>query len=114
MGHVLTICFIKLSILLFFRRLFRGRTKRTAFDVVNWILIGLVISWTIAFIFCDAFACRLDPAATWTTKYWLHDQCFDIPAMMLASSTSNWILDLAILVEPLVMVFDSLNMVSWM
>lgn len=104
MGHVLTIGLIKLSILFFFRRLFKGRAKRTAFDIANWTLIILVICWVITFLLTIGFECGPTPQALWTTTFWTGHTCFDTSAMYLACAALDWIFDLAILIEPLVMV----------
>ena len=43
----------KCSILFFYRRIFRG----TAFSIVNWTTLGLVVAWMIAFFFAILFSC---------------------------------------------------------
>ncbi|KAF2168298.1 hypothetical protein M409DRAFT_21735 [Zasmidium cellare ATCC 36951] len=103
-GHTVTICFVKLSILFFFRRLFRGKGKRTAFDIANWSLIVFIPIWGVVFLFAQFFVCGLHPEALWTTHFWDANACINSFAMNLAASVFNWIVDLCILIEPLVMI----------
>lgn len=99
-----SIGFTKLAILFFFRRIFRGRSKRTAFDIANWTLIGLTICWTLAFSFTELFACGKHIEYAWGTIYQLRYQCVNTFQVFVVSSTINFIIDLAILILPLAMV----------
>ncbi|KAK0609931.1 hypothetical protein B0T17DRAFT_603369 [Bombardia bombarda] len=132
-GHVLAIGFIKLTLLTFFRVLFRGthanpnvrtvpanaetfyytgRAFWTPFDYANWTLITLVVLWTAVFLFSEIFACGLDPAASWSSLASLRGQkCVDTFGLQAANAASNWVLDLAIFIEPLLMI-RVLNMAS--
>ncbi|THC93706.1 hypothetical protein EYZ11_006817 [Aspergillus tanneri] len=90
-AHVLDIGFIKLALLFLFRRIFKniwakraGNAFRTPFDYANWTLIILVILWTVVFLFFEVFACGADPST--------------------GCAVFSWIMDLAILVEPLFMI----------
>ncbi|KAK4195846.1 hypothetical protein QBC40DRAFT_310330 [Triangularia verruculosa] len=73
-GHVLAIGFIKLTLLFFFRGLFKGR-----------------------------------PAASWESFESLRTKCLDTFGMLTGCSVFSWVLDLAIFIEPLVMI-RTLNM----
>ncbi|KAI0897752.1 hypothetical protein F4806DRAFT_459799 [Annulohypoxylon nitens] len=108
-GHILAIGFIKLTILFLLRRVFKGRAYRTAFDYVNWILIILVTLWTLVFLFFDIFACGITPQASWESWSSLRSNCIDTFAMQTGCAVFSWVLDLAIFIEPLVMV-RTLNM----
>ncbi|KAK4504789.1 hypothetical protein PRZ48_002751 [Zasmidium cellare] len=103
-GHTTTICFVKLAILFFFRRLFKGKGKRTTFDIANWTLIIFIPIWGITFLFAQFFVCGTHPEALWTTHFWDADACINSFAMNLVASALNWLVDLCILVEPLVMI----------
>ncbi|KAI1387156.1 uncharacterized protein F4822DRAFT_405617 [Hypoxylon trugodes] len=109
MGHVLAIGFIKLTILFLLRRVFKGRIHRTAFDYSNWTLIILVTLWTLVFLFFDIFACGTTPQASWESWNSLRKNCIDTFAMQTGGAVFSWVLDLAIFVEPLVMI-RTLNM----
>ncbi|KAK4655125.1 hypothetical protein QC762_404492 [Podospora pseudocomata] len=109
MGHILAIGFIKLTLLFFFRGLFKGRAERTAFDYSNWILIVLVILWTVLFLFLEIFACGLRPESGWESFESLRTKCMDTFGMLTGCSVFSWVLDLAIFIEPLIMI-RTLNM----
>ncbi|KAI0910063.1 hypothetical protein F4824DRAFT_458542 [Ustulina deusta] len=108
-GHVLAIGFIKLTILCFFRLLFRGRSTWTPFDYANWTLIGLVLAWTLVFFFFEILACGSHPAASWASVESLRQNCVDTFGLQTGGAAFNWLLDLAILIEPLLMI-RTLNM----
>ncbi|KAI1177471.1 hypothetical protein F4777DRAFT_542194 [Nemania sp. FL0916] len=108
-GHALAIGSIKLSILFLFRRIFKGTAYRTAFDYANWTLIILVVLWTVLFLFLNIFACGVTPASAWESLYSLRHDCIDTFAQQAGSAIVSWILDLAILIEPLFMI-SLLNM----
>lgn len=81
-----------------------GRAYRTPFDYANWTLITITALWTVAFFFADILACGTDPSSAWRSAYSLRHECIKTFSMMAACGISSWILDLAILVEPLVVV----------
>ncbi|KAF3026650.1 hypothetical protein E8E14_014520 [Neopestalotiopsis sp. 37M] len=99
--HVLAIGFIKLSILFLFRRFFRGRAFRTLFDIVNWTLITCVTLWTLVFLFFEIFACGSNPYLSWSSLQSLRGACVDTFAMQTGCAVFSWVMDLAILIEPL-------------
>ncbi|KAF2206741.1 hypothetical protein CERZMDRAFT_103041 [Cercospora zeae-maydis SCOH1-5] len=103
-GHVLVIGFTKLTFLFFSRRIFRGRGTRTAFDYVNWIMIGVVTVWMVAYVFLEIFMCGLNFWAAWDTVYALRNYCMDTFALLTSCAITNWVIDLAIFAIPLVMV----------
>ncbi|KAI0402965.1 hypothetical protein F4802DRAFT_617088 [Xylaria palmicola] len=108
-GHVLAIGLIKLTILFFFRILFRGRSYRTAFDYANWTLIALVSLWTTVFLFFEIFACGSNPSASWSSLASLRNVCLDTFGLQTGCAAFSWVLDLAIFIEPLLMI-RTLNM----
>lgn len=89
-----------------------GRSYRTAFDYANWVLITLVILWTTVFFFFEVFACGTTPAASWTSLYSLRHACIDTFSMQTACAVFNWIMDLAILIEPLLMVRNCVAVIN--
>ncbi|KAA8642400.1 uncharacterized protein ATNIH1004_011344 [Aspergillus tanneri] len=103
-AHVLDIGFIKLALLFLFRRIFKSNAFRTPFDYANWTLIILVILWTVVFLFFEVFACGADPSVSWSDLYSLRQKCVDTFAMQTGCAVFSWIMDLAILVEPLFMI----------
>ncbi|KAF2229682.1 hypothetical protein EV356DRAFT_536995 [Viridothelium virens] len=108
-GHVLDIGFIKLTLLFLFRRVFKGHAYRTPFDYANWTLIILVLTWTVVFLCFEIFACGIHPSVSWASLTSLRTQCVDTFSMQTGCAAFSWVLDIAILVEPL-FVISSLNM----
>ncbi|KAI1178232.1 hypothetical protein F4777DRAFT_576289 [Nemania sp. FL0916] len=107
--HVLAIGFIKLTILFLLRHVFKGRSYSTAFDYTNWILITLVILWTLVFLFFDIFACGTTPQASWESWSSLRSACINTFGLQTGCAVFSWVLDIAIFVEPLIMI-RTLNM----
>ncbi|KAM3413834.1 hypothetical protein BST61_g10513 [Cercospora zeina] len=110
-GHVLVIGFTKLTFLFFSRRIFRGRGTRTAFDYVNWLMIGVVTVWMVAYVLLEIFMCGLNFWAAWDTVYALRNYCMNTFALLTSCAITNWVIDLAIFAIPLVMI-NSLQMTA--
>ncbi|KAL9604225.1 MAG: hypothetical protein Q9219_000623 [cf. Caloplaca sp. 3 TL-2023] len=95
----LTLGTIKLSILFFYRRIFQGQT----FSLISWVLITLVVLWTLGFSILGVFACGthfaryLDKSDS--TRY-----CANGKVALLVSCISDVVLDIAILVLPIPLV----------
>lgn len=87
----------KLSVLLFFRRIFQVR----AFRVANNVFIGLTLAWGLAFTLAVSFQCW--PARmfweAFESEYALH--CVDVKSFYLAVAVSDLLLDVLIFVLPL-------------
>ncbi|KAI1764515.1 hypothetical protein GGR53DRAFT_530338 [Hypoxylon sp. FL1150] len=88
---------IKLSVLLFYRRIFSVRAFRT----VNNILIGLTVAWGVAFTFAVAFQCV--PVSTFWDKLEKDygDSCVKVQPFYLALAISDLLLDAAIFIVPI-------------
>lgn len=95
----LALGFIKLSVLLFYRRIFRGRV----FDILNWILIALVVLWTLGFFLVQIFDCRTHFSTNWGPLSEL-EKCLSSFNQLLAYSISDVIIDVFILVLPVPLV----------
>lgn len=85
-----------------------GRAYKTLFDYFNWTLIILVSMWLVVFFFFEVFACGANPSAGWSNLYSLRHVCVDTFAMQTGCAVFSWVMDLAILVEPLFMVSATL------
>lgn len=81
-----------------------GQGRTTAFDYINWTLIFLVVLWTTLALFFSIFQCRLNPSAVWGTLDQLRTECFNTWQMFSTFAIFSWIMDIAILIEPLCMV----------
>ncbi|KAI7779507.1 hypothetical protein LA080_000791 [Diaporthe eres] len=102
--HSLDIGLIKLALLVFFRRVFKGRGKRTPFDIVNWTLIITTVLWTLIAVFISIFECGIHAEGTWTGLEQLKRMCLNNFLMYAALAVASSIVDLAILIEPLIMI----------
>ncbi|KAF2235227.1 hypothetical protein EV356DRAFT_532226 [Viridothelium virens] len=96
------LCFTKLSILFFYRRIFRGNI----FNIITWSLIGVVISWTVLYELIWAFSCRTHFSFWWGTIQQVHDFCLNIFNEMIAGSAIDFILDIGILFLPAVKIWQ--------
>lgn len=88
----------KLSVLLFYRRIFQGKI----FDIASWTLIILVSIWTIAFFFTNLFVCL--PVVPWNVPgatVFAGGECMQATEMFLAQSYADFSLDFLILILPL-------------
>ena len=61
---MLNYCFVKTSIVFFFRRLFVTH-KKAAFDIITKATIVVILLWTLTFILEIIFACGSHLAANW-------------------------------------------------
>lgn len=93
-GYV-PIAVTKCSILFFYRRIFRG----IAFSIVNWITIGLVIAWLVAFFFGNLFQCT--PITLSLKNSHSPDvHCIDSHALYYGGASSDVIMDFITLAIP--------------
>lgn len=100
----LALGFIKLSILFFYRRIFRGRV----FDILNWILISLVVLWSLGFFLVQVFDCRTHFSTNWGLLSDLQ-KCLSSFNQLLAYSITDVIVDVFILVLPVPLVSINLS-----
>ena len=91
---------IKLSVISFYRRIFRGRT----FDYYSKGMIVIAIVWTIAFFFGSVFECGVHFEYVWSTLLNLVTHCLDEEKYFKAYAISDVILDALILAMPIPMV----------
>ena len=88
---------IKLSVISFYRRIFRGRT----FDYYSKGMIIVVIAWSIAFFFSVLFECRTHFEYLWSTLLNLATHCTDEELFFKAYAISDVIVDGLILAMPI-------------
>ncbi|KAG8527122.1 uncharacterized protein KY384_008551 [Bacidia gigantensis] len=96
----LALGFIKLSILFFYRRVFRGRI----FDLLNWTLITLVVLWTLGFFLVQVFDCGTRFYVNWGRLSDLQ-KCLSSFKQLLACSISDVIIDIFILILPMPLIW---------
>ena len=84
-----------MSILLFYKRIFRGRV----FEILVLILEVLAITWGISFFFATLFEC-FPISQVWNTFYGQPRHCYDYLPMFMATAISNMIIDILIILLP--------------
>ena len=94
---MLTCGAIKLSIVLFYRRLF----STARFKFWNTVLIVLVVCWTITFGVATLAACPKSFNANFGTLLDLGNYCIDTFADLIAMVVSDVAVDLVILAIPI-------------
>ncbi|EPE32025.1 plasma membrane protein Pth11-like protein [Glarea lozoyensis ATCC 20868] len=88
---------IKLSVLLFYRRIFRGRS----FNITSWIMIGVTICWTLGFLFTYIFECRTKFWAFWSTLDDLLTHCLNDVFFQKVLAITDVVTDVLILSIPI-------------
>ncbi|MCJ1310858.1 hypothetical protein MMC25_004526 [Agyrium rufum] len=92
---------LKLVILFFYRRIFRGR----AFNIASWILIGTVIAWAITFFIAILAACGTHVRANFQTLGILKEECVDTFVILICLAVFDVVVDLAIIILPLPLIW---------
>ncbi|CAG8956368.1 hypothetical protein HYFRA_00003750 [Hymenoscyphus fraxineus] len=102
LSQMLAIGPTKISMLLLYRRIFRGKI----FDYVTYTLIILVSVWTVAFFFANMFEC-VPISESWKNAPGLggNPHCIDAIPMYLSQVYSDVILDAMILVVPIPLIW---------
>lgn len=99
MLSVLALTFTKLSILLFYRRIFSS----PSFRIPLWIGVAIVLAWGIAFFFLYLFQCT-PVNANWTTYAGTNRHCLPV-TLNYANAISTIVTDVMILTMPLPMIW---------
>ena len=94
---------IKLSVILFYRRIFRG----TVFDMCSKAMMAIITIWTLSFFFSFLFECGTHFGRNWSTLKVLLAECAPQHEYQQAMSVSDVLTDVMILVMPIP--FVSLN-----
>ena len=98
--QVLALGLVKLSILFFYRRVFRGR----AFNIANWVLIGTVTAWATTFFIAIVAGCGTSIAARFQTLGALKKECVNTFAIEVALAVTDVAVDLVMLIMPIPLV----------
>ena len=94
--------FIKISCLLFFRRIFRTGSNQL-FDVALWLMLSTVIIWGLSFVFGFMFICGTHLDWNWTSVE-NSLKCGNLTITNQSLSLSDVIMDLLIMIFPLPLV----------
>ncbi|KAL9095622.1 MAG: hypothetical protein Q9165_002054 [Trypethelium subeluteriae] len=88
---------IKLSILFFYRRIFRGRV----FEIISWVTCAIIILWAVTFTITIAAACGTHLNANWKSLLVLKEECVDTFRILLAYSVTDAVVDLTLVIIPI-------------
>lgn len=94
---------IKLSILFLWRRIF-GHVR--AFNIVSWIMIGIVTAWSITFFLATVFQCGLDWSLNWAPIANFLTQCSNTLNMLSVFTATDIFTDLMIIAMPIPMIWS--------
>ncbi|MCJ1308350.1 hypothetical protein MMC25_002003 [Agyrium rufum] len=108
---VFTFGLLKLSLLFFYRRVFRTRVGKTTIDYATTALIVLVIVWTLAFGVGAIFYCGTRPAYAWSTVAVVAKKCSAKLQLLEAYAISDFIMDVIICFLPIPTIW-ALNMTT--
>ncbi|CAG8956466.1 hypothetical protein HYFRA_00003851 [Hymenoscyphus fraxineus] len=96
---------IKLSLLFFYRRVFTKSVART-FNIVSWVVIFIVITWTVSFFFSLVFICGTDFDAYWQSTVIEKAHCVDTSKLHNAFAISDVVTDFIIICLPMPMIWS--------
>lgn len=89
--------FTKLSILFFYRKIFcSNRVATDAFGIITWVVIGLVVAWTLAFGVGAIFLCGVHPTYAWAPVGVVAEKCSAQLLFLEGYAISDFILDVVI------------------
>jgi hypothetical protein len=97
--QVLSIGPTKLSVLLFYRRIFAKNGARW-FDILSMVMIFVVTGWTISFFFANLFECT-PIESLWTLKPSDKRHCIQQLKMFLAQAYADVVTDGIIICLPI-------------
>lgn len=87
----------KLSMLFFYRSIFRGMV----FNVLSWIMIVIVILWTLAFFGVVVFQCGVRIDLLWSSGAKVEEFCAPGFNIVMANTGTDAFIDLIILLMPI-------------
>jgi hypothetical protein len=102
--QIISMGFVKLSFVFFFRRIFVVGKARSRFHVISLLVAITTGLWCIAFFLWFLFSCRSHFAARWTTIKTLGTYCPTDDMSDLALAISDMITDVMVLSLPIPMV----------
>ena len=101
--HALSFGCVKYSVILFYRRIFKGKI----FDFWTKSLLVIVTLWTFGFFFTVFFECGTRFWAFWNTLDDLLTYCVNDVAFQEGQAISDVIIDVLILLTPIPIVRNS-------
>lgn len=103
--------FNKLSIVSFYRRIFVQRSKSRLFDILTLIVMIILAAWAVAFFLTELFICKTKFVYIWNSKYSIESSstCLDLVGWDQAFTSTDFILDLVVLVLPIRQVCEDVD-----
>ncbi|KAL8756077.1 MAG: hypothetical protein Q9184_004616 [Pyrenodesmia sp. 2 TL-2023] len=97
----------KLSILLFYRRVFMNQTTSLRFRVAWYAIMVWTFLWGISTFFAAAFQCN--PPSYYWSKYTrkTHGSCLNLTVLLVVTASTNIVTDVALLILPMPVVWNS-------
>lgn len=74
------------------------------FNIVSWVVIGVIILWSLAFFIAIAAACGNHFEANWASLGVLKQECVDTFRMLLTYTITDVAVDLVIIAIPIPLV----------
>lgn len=96
LSTTLAFALTKLSVLLFYKRVFRGNT----FNVAVWTMITIIGVWSVAFFFANLLQCY-PISLNWEASGAQADSCIQTNTMYLAQAWTDVLTDIMILSLPI-------------
>jgi hypothetical protein len=98
---------IKLSILFLWMRIFARATR--GFIIFCWIMIGVIIAWSLTFFFATVFQCGTRWDWNWSPIFFFLTKCTDTLAMLTVFTATDLLTDFIIMLMPVPLIWK-LNM----
>ncbi len=92
---------IKLSILFLWRRIF-GHVR--TFNIVSWVMVGIIIAWSLTFFIATVFQCGVNWSLNWAPITLFLTECSNTLDMLTVFTATDIITDLLIIAMPIPMV----------
>lgn len=94
------LCFIKLSFLAFYKRIFCVHKSGAIQNGIN-AMMGLIVAWSVAYWFAHLFMCGTNFSAFWSSFEDLRMKCINTLQMLYSFTVTDFITDVFILVIPM-------------
>ena len=93
---------IKLSLVMWYRKIFIGKK----FNVASWIVGAIVVAWTVGFFFPTVFACHPISVIYNGTIEQLFSECIDTITLLETFAVTDVMTDVMVLSLPVPMVWQ--------
>ena len=102
---------VKLSFLLFYRRIFCV-DKKGVTGIVTMTMIVITVAWTISYFFAHLFACKTDFSAWWGSVISLTTRCVKTYDLLYSLAITDFVFDAIIILIPIPLVSTSISSIN--